>query len=223
MLTGSLKTFQRQRQALIGLSLAAPLLLLAGAWLWVDRVVLAPAAPGDQDDGRACLTFVCHERGLPRLSAAEAEKFLHRQSRRLIEDPAFARQFAAAVRTASPEELTALRRNVLLAFKPLVLRDARRCAELEGGPRTAYLDERIVAYNRMCRVAAASGVGRLDFGALTAVDAADLLNLVLNHTSPQERRDVERYLAVLRSRVEAILADEALRREFERRIAAPSD
>lgn len=226
MLTGSLKTFHRQRQALIALSLAAPVLLLAGAWWWVDRFLLAPPVPGDGTAAEQCVSFICNDKGLPRLGGDDAERYLQWQARRFIADPDYARRFVAASHAAPPEDRQAFREHLFDAFKPLLMRDVRRCEALEGEQREAFIDDRIVEYNRIVRVIDRSPVGRkvreTDIGAMSNPEKLAMLQMVLSRTTEEERERAQRYGGLLAARIGQILADAELRAEFERRIAEPA-
>jgi hypothetical protein len=223
MLTGSLKTFHRQRQALIGLMLVGPVLLLAGAWWWVNSFLLAPAVPTDRTPADQCVSFICHEKGLPRLRGEESQRFLEWQARRFIRDPEYARRFVAASHSAAPEERQAFREHLFDAFKPLLMSDVRRCERLESAERAAFIDERIVEYNRIVRVLEQSAVGqgarKMNAGAMSDSDKLAMLQMALSRTTEDERERAQRYASVLGARIGQILADAELRAEFERRIA----
>ncbi len=226
MLTGSLKSFHRQRQALIALSLAAPVLLLAGAWWWVDRFLLAPPVPTDATPAEQCVGFICNAKGLPRLRGDAAERYLQWQARRFVADPHYARRFVAASHTAPPEERQAFREHLFDAFKPLLMRDVRRCESLEGPRRDAFIDDRIVEYNRILRVIDRSPVGQeirqANVAPMSDSEKLAMLQMVLSRTTDEERARAQRYGALLGARIAEILADAELKAEFERRIAEPA-
>ncbi len=85
--------------------------------------------------------------------------------------------------------------------------------------REAYLDERIVAYNRLRLLWGEVRVSKNDLG-VSGGSPAEALALVMERTSEEERRVGLEYAQALKTRVEAILADPTLKAEFEARIAA---
>lgn len=218
MLTGSLKSFQRYRRVLTGLALVAPLLLLGAAYWLIGNVLLVPRVPDQTTSALDCVGFICHEKGLPRLSASESEAYLLQQTRRFLNDTNFARQFAAALRTSTPSELQAYHENVLGAFKPLFMRDVDKWHALTGDAKASFLDQRIVEYNRMSRMAARAPAAGIDLGPGLDVDKLALLKILMDKTTEQERDDAAGFLLALKTRIEQILADPALHEEFEKRI-----
>ena len=122
---------------LVVLVLAGPVLVLGAAYVWVDRVLLAPRVPDETSGALDCVAFICDEKGLPRLSLAESEAFLLQQTRRIFNDVTFAKQFAAALRTSTPADQQDFHEHVFNAFKPLLMRgkepgdDHRHAAKLQ--------------------------------------------------------------------------------------------
>lgn len=218
MLTGSLKSFRHYKRIVTGLALVGPVLVLGAAYLWVDRVLLAPRVPDETTSALDSVTFICHEKGLPRLSFEETEAFLLQQTRRIFNDVTFAKQFAAALRTATPSEQQNFHAHVFKAFKPLLMRDIGKWLELAGDRKASYLDDRIVEYNRMSRMAARAPTAGADLGSGISVDNAATLKMVMENTTEAERQSVETYLKALAVRIGQILADPVLTAEFEKRI-----
>jgi hypothetical protein len=164
--------------------------------------------------------FIVHEKGLPRLSDPQREAFVEQQVRRLVKDPAFRASFLAEYRTSSPEEQKAFRANLFDAFKPIVMRDLRRYRELDAPARREFLDERIVAYNRMNAFRGEVRISKDAVGG-AAPSSGEILQLLIDKTTDEERQLGMAYAAALRARVEEILADQELKTKFEARIAAP--
>jgi hypothetical protein len=99
--------------------------------------------------------------------------------------------------------------------------DVRRFHELPEAARPAYLDERIVAYNRLSKLLSNVQVDKNIAG--SPADAqADLLSTLMQKTTEAERQMGLAYAQALAGRVAAILADPELKADFETRIAAPS-
>lgn len=218
MLTGSLKSFQQNRRILIGSALVGPLLLMGAAYWLIGNVLLVPRVPDETTSALDCVAFICHEKGLPRLSASATEAYLLQQTRRFLNDPNFARQFAAALRISTPSELQAYHEHVLGAFKPLFMRDVDKWFALLGDSKSSFLDERIVEYNRMSRMAARAPAAGIDLGPGLDVDKLALLKILMDKTTEQERDAAAGFLLALKTRIEQILADPALHDEFEKRI-----
>lgn len=212
--------FYRSRPVLLAGVCVAPLLVLGVLWWLVTQVLLVPGVPKPQTSAADVLQFIVHEKGLPRLSPVQREEFVRAQTRRLVWDAAYRQAFLAEYRTSSPEEQKAFRANLFEAFKPMVLRDGRRFDELETEARQAFLDERIVEYNRMN---AFRGEARLTKDALggAAPSSAEVLQLLIDKTSAEERQVLSGYGAALRVRIEEILANPELKTAFDARIAAP--
>lgn len=216
---GSTATFYRVRRAAWLLAIAAPLVALAATWWLLSNVLLAPAVPDDHTPAAEVVAFLAHDKGLPRLTDAERDALIRRHLRRWSTDAHYRYEFATAVRRSTTEERTAFRRHVFDAFKPLVLTDVRQYHAANSESQQVYLDDRIVAYNRMTRALGGAGVDRAALGdALPS--STDLMNLVLARTSEEERSLATAYLTALGRRIEQIVADPALRQEFEARIAA---
>ncbi|MGE0479312.1 MAG: hypothetical protein AB7Q17_02450 [Phycisphaerae bacterium] len=215
---GSTATFYRVRRAAWVLAIAAPLVALGAAWWLLSNVLLAPAIPASDTPAADVVAFLTHDKGLPRLTDAERSALIQQHLRRWSADARYRSEFATAVRRSTTEERAAFRRHVFDAFKPLVLTDVRQY-HAAADAQQDYLDERIVAYNRMTRALGGAGVDRAALGdALPS--SADLMNLVLARTSEAERSLATAYLTALGRRIEQIVADPTLRQEFEARIAA---
>lgn len=212
----------RYRKALLWTAAIAPLLVAGGLYWIVNTVVLAPATPGATTDGPSLARFVIHERGLPRLSAVQAQRVLTQQAARLAENETLRERFLATVRTSSPNEQAAFREHLLGVFKPLLMRHVDEFFELTGPQRQEYLDRRIVEYNRL---SAAVGKTELNSDALKALapSKTELLTWVTTNTTADERERAGTYGAAIAARVEAILADPELKEEFERRIGRPAE
>jgi len=216
---GSIKTLYRLRRALVVAAVAAPVLLLAGVWALVTQVLMVPAVPDATSSPEAVFGFIVHPKGLPRLDAPQAQAVIEQQLERLRLDSQFRQRFLAEYRVASPDEQSAFRANLFDVFKPLVLADVRKYHELPVAQRPAYLDERIVAYNRLKALWGEVHISKHDLGPATP-GPQEALQLLMQKTTEEERRMGLAYAEALRARVEEILADPALKTEFESRIAA---
>ena len=217
---GSVKTLYRLRTLVLVLACAAPVVVLGGLWLLVTEVLLVPAVPDAQTAPDAVAQFIMHEKGLPRLNRARSEAFLKQQILRLIQDERFRDRFAAEYRVSSPEQQKAFREQLFDAFKPLVLDDIQRYHALPEAARPAYLDDRIVAYNRMSKLLGSVQIDKSIAGS-PAQNQADILGLVMQKTTDEERHMGIAYGQALAARVTEILADPQLKADFETRIAAP--
>lgn len=217
---GSVTTLYRLRRVVLVVACAAPVVVLGGLWLLVTRVLLVPAVPGADTPPDEVAQFIMHEKGLPSLDREHCEAFLKQQILRLIQDERFRKRFAAEYRVSSPEQQRAFREHLFDAFKPLLMDDIRRYHALPEPDRPAYLDERIVAYNRMSKLLANVNIDQ-DMAAAPPGDSADLLGLLMQKTTEEERRAGLAYGQALGARVNQILADPQLKAEFEARIAAP--
>lgn len=219
MNTATRSTFYLSSGVRKGAALVAPVLVLGGIWLLVTQVLMVPGVPGPGAAPDEVAQFIMHEKGLPRLSRARTEEFLEAQVRQMVQREGFLDRFMAEYRTASPEQQSAFRSHLFDAFKPVVMADIREHEVLtEAGERQAFLDERIVAYNRLARFWGNTTIskGMLGPGALSPQETLDFL---LNKTTEEERQSGIAYAQALRARVEEILADPELKAEFEARIA----
>jgi hypothetical protein len=217
---GSIATFYRARRALVVLAWLAPVLLLAGAWVLVDEVLLAPRIPDEQTPANELLAYIVNSRGLPRLSAERRCTLLEQQARRLLADAALRAQFLAAYRTAGRDEQEAFRVHVFDAFKPLVMRDVRGYSALAADDsRRSFLDQRIVAYGRLAAMWGSARISRRVLGS-GAPDTGELLQLVMDRTSADERDAAAAYLKAYAARVGEVLADPELKRALEEQVAA---
>jgi len=208
----------RIRRVLVLLGCAAPVVILAGVWWLVTEVLLVPSVPDASTPPDEVVQYITHPKGLPRLDPARVEAFLYAQVHRLLADADFRDRFLSAVRSSSPEEQSAFRAHLFDAFKPIFMRDVHRFHELDGVARREYLDERIVAYNRMSAYAGRVAI-RPDAIHGLAPSQNQLLELLTERTTEQERRLGSAYYAALQARVLEILADPELKAAFETRIA----
>ena len=212
----------RSRKVLVPLACAAPVLVLGAVCLLVTQVLLIPGVPDAATPPDRVAQFIMHEKGLPRLERARFEGFLDVQLPRLLRDQAFRDRFLAEVRTSSSDDQKAFRTHLFDAFKALVLRDADRYFELGGPARAEYVDARIVVYNRMKAFGGDVKIDKGDLFGAAAPTAQEMLSLVTGHTTAEERQRALTYGAALKVRIDVILADPALKAEFEARIGAPT-
>ena len=218
---GSIRTFYQARRVLVILGCAAPVLVLAGVWWLVTQVLMVPAVPDGTTPPDRVASFMMHEKGLPRLHGRQATVFLEQQVRRLVDDDAFRTRFLAEIRTASPEDQKAFRSALFDIFKPMLLEDVKHYQELEGTARRDYLDERIVAYNRLAVYGGKTKISANALGA-AAPSGSELLQMVMAKTTEEERQLGMAYGTAVKARVDEILADPELKADFEARIAAPA-
>lgn len=216
---GSVKTLYRLRRVGLILACVTPVLALAGLWLLVTQVLLVPSTPNESTPPDALARYIMHEKGLPRLKGPRCEAFLQQQIRRLVQDEPFRQRFLAEYRTASPDEQKAFRTHLFDAFKPLVMRDIRGYQQTAEPARQAYLDERIVAYNRMNAFVGDVRLGKSDLGP-AAPGSDEMLQLLMQKTSEEERQAGVAYGVAVAARVQQILADPELKAAMEARIAA---
>jgi hypothetical protein len=210
----------RLRRVLPVAALAAPVVLLLGIWWLVTQVLMVPGVPDEQASGDAVARFIIHANGLPRVDAERRDAFLETQIRRLAQDAAFRERFLAEYRTASPEDQKSFRAHLFDALKPIVFRDIAAYEQQPEGERAAYLDDRIVYYNRVARMWGSTTISKhmLGSGALSPTEA---LEFVLGRTTKQERGRAVAYGQALAARVEQVLASPELKAAMERRIEAP--
>ncbi len=212
------RTLYPVRRILLGLALVAPVLVLGGVWWLVTQVLMTPAVPDTTTPADRLARFMAHAQGLPRLNVVEFEAFLKEQMPRLARDDAFHKRFLLEIRTSSPEEQEAFREHLLDAFKPLVMRDVRAFHGLAGAARAAFVDDRIVDYNRT--LGGELHVNKGDLFGEHAPGSAELLDWLIKKTTEEERQMGIAYIQVLAARVAEILAEPELKAEFEARIAA---
>jgi hypothetical protein len=211
----------RLRKTLVILACVAPVLTLAALYWLVTQVLMIPGVPDAKTPPDRVAQFIIHEKGLPRLERAGFEAFLNVQLARLLRDRPFRDRFLVEVRTASSDDQKAFRTHLFDTFKALVLRDADHYFELAGDARAAYLDERIVAYNRMKAFGGDVTIDKGDLFGAAAPSAEEMLGLVTGRTTAEERQRALTYGAALKTRIDEILAEPALKAEFEARIASP--
>ena len=212
------RTFYRARRILLIAACVAPVLLLASVWWVVTQIVLVPRLPGATTPAERVVQFIEHPKGLPRLDGARGEAFLEQQVGRLVADTAFRDRFLAEVRSSRPDEQSAFRAHLFDTFKPVFMRDVRRFHQLDPDARRAYLDERIVAYNRLSAYAGKTAISPDAVRGL-APTPQQLLQLLTERTTEEERQLGGAYYAALQARVGEILADPELKADFEARIA----
>lgn len=210
--------YRNRRVALLGLCLL-PVVLVGTAWWVVNEIVLARPIPGATAGGEEAVQFIAHEKGLVRLSEPERFDALQQILRRAVAEPTFRNDMVAALRRSTADEVAAFRANIFDTFKPVLMKDVRAYQALNGGALAKFIDERIVAYNRMGAFFANT---RVDKQSLVGVlpEPKDVLALIFSRTTEEERNAALAYQAVLAQRIEQILADPALKAEFEARIAA---
>lgn len=211
----------RRRKTLVVLACVAPVVALGGLYALVTQVLMIPAVPDATTPPDRVAQFVIHEQGLPRLEQSGFESFLKSQLPRLVHDKPFRERFLTEVRTASLDDQKAFRTHLFDAFKVLVLRDADHYFELTGEARAVYLDERIVAYNRMKAFGGDVTIDKGDLFGAAAPSADEMLGLVTGRTTAEERQRGLTYGAALKARIDEILADAALKAAFDGRIRAP--
>jgi hypothetical protein len=217
---GSVKVLYRLRRVLIVAACAAPVLVLGGIWLLVTQVLLVPRVPDATTPAAEVVWFIAHEKGLPRLDQRRFEALLEQQLRRLRQDAAFRAAFVAEYSTSSAEEQKAFRFHLFDAFKPVVMGDIRRFHELRGPAREQYVDERIVAYNRMAVLWGDLRDQEIKATIGPTLTKDELFELLLEKTTEEERALGAAYAQAVAARVAEILADAALKQEFEARIRA---
>ncbi len=215
------RRFDRWRRGLLVLAGVSPLVILAGLYLLVTQVWMVPGVPAAATSADRVAAFIIHEKGLPRLTLPQFEAFLVAQLPRLLRDAAFRERFLAEVRTASLEEQRVFRAHLFESFKQLVLRDAGQYQQLPPDQRTTYLDERIVAYNRLKAFGGEVSIDKGDLFGAAAPGAEELFGLVTGRTTAQERSQALAYGGALKARVDEILASPARKAEIEGRIQAP--
>lgn len=198
---------------------ASPLIVLGAVWWGVNWLLLTPAVPDARTDAAAVVRFAVSDRGLPRLSAAAAQELIRQQFERMLGDGAYREQVAATVRRLPSDEQKAFQTHVIAAIKPLVMADVERFHALSGSARDAFVDERIVNYVRMSRRIQAAGVDKAVF-VKAMPDQQRLLAMLVANTTEQERAAALAFAAAYAARLEEILASEALRSEFEQRVAS---
>lgn len=212
------RRFYLPRSVWVSLAVLAPLVVLGGAWWLVTQLVLAPRVPDAGTTGDRVARFILHERGLPRLSAERQEAFLAAQVPRLIADEGFRGALLAEYRVSSPEQQRAFRVHLFDAFKPVFMRDVRRYHELKGEEQGRFVDERIVTYNRMNALRGNVTISKDALGPVPS--STELTTMLMERTTEEERQRAQEYVAALAERILAILADPALKADFDARIAA---
>jgi len=217
----SVKTLYRMRRLLVVAACAAPVLVLGGVWLLVTQVLLVPRVPDATTPAERVVRFIAHEKGLPRLDERRFEALLEQQLRRLRQDGTYRAAFLAEYSTSSAEEQKAFRGHLFDAFKPLVMRDIRRCHELAGPARQDYVDDRIVAYNRTAVLWGDLRDKDVKATIGPTLSKDELIEVLLQKTTEEERALGAAYGKAIAARVAEIQADPELKQQFEARIAAP--
>lgn len=205
------------RWAGIAAALVAPLLLLGAAWLAVDRLILAPPVPGPEAQAAEVVGFVAHARGLPRLDRQQAVEFLQAQAGRLAREAEFRSAVLAALNRSPAEARAAFEGNLIDVLKPLVMADVYRYKGTPPERQRDFLDDRIVAYNSTAGAYQSAFNKELPTDGLFSRER--LMRLLLSKTTEQERNDALVFGQAYGARVEAIVADPTLKRDFEQRIA----
>ncbi len=213
-----LQTLYQARKALLVLALATPVVVLALVWFVVTQVLMAPAVPDADAPAHRVARFVMHDKGLPRMADDDARRLFHQIVGRLGRDPTYQQAFLAEIHTASPEMQRAFRRHLLSVFKPMLMGDIHDFEACAGDDRQPYLDARIIEYNRIARALGKTGINADAVGVLVP-DKTELFEWLLQNTTEAERAAGMAYFTAIRQRVEEILADPALRDEFEQEIA----
>jgi hypothetical protein len=197
----------------------APVVLMGGLGLAAHFFLLVPAEPRADTPPDEVVAYIAHPDGLPRLSGARREALIQAQITRLVRDETYRRLFLAALRTSTTEEQRAFRSNLFDVFKPIIMADVERYQQTPEAERLPYLDERIIAYNRMARMVGQVHIGKQELGP-AAASPEELFQLLMAKTTEEERARALGFFAALQERVEAILADPQLRADMEARIAA---
>jgi hypothetical protein len=219
MVDPALRAWQLRRALILGGAFLGPLAALGIAWVLVDRLVLTPAVPPIEAPAEAHVEFIAHARGLSRLNGEAAQAFLRGQMRRLADDEAFRLEMVAALNRSSIETRRDFESHILDVVLPPVMEDVRRFTALPSERRRDFIDERIVAYNRL---ASAYRPDKIDQPLpLAGVLSGDrLMRMLMEKIDQRERDDAVLFASLYRARVDEIVADAALKRQFEQRIAA---
>lgn len=217
VIPGSTRTLYIARHAGFALlGLVAIGLAIAAYWA-TDRWILAPPAPTDSSAAPVWIDYLVDERGLVRDDASRAAQRLNGLVRRLLADEPFRHDFAACLRRGSAEEQAAFREHVFDAFKPAILADVRRYHELGDDARTAFLDERLVAFKRLELLSRGSKIDRASW-ADAAGTQAELLKLLAAKTTDEERSLGAAYIRAAAERWNEIRHDPEQLAAFERRL-----
>ncbi|HMQ14553.1 MAG TPA: hypothetical protein PKC49_01140 [Phycisphaerae bacterium] len=214
-----LSAFGLKRSIVVAALLIGPLAGLGLAWLAIDRLLLAPRVPPVTASADEHVRFMAHPRGLPALGRQRAVEFLQARARRLAEDEGFRADVVAALNRSPVELRRSFESNLIDVLKPLVMADVERFAALPAAQRRDFIDGRIVAYNRL---AGAYQSARLEKSTVAEglVSRERLLRLLMEKTSERERDAALRFGEAYGARVQEVLADPLLKRDFEQRIAA---
>jgi hypothetical protein len=214
---GSVQTFYQPRRLILIAACAAPVILLLIVWWAVTQFFLVPAVPDDDASPEAIARFLIHEKGLPRLAPRQAEQVFRRQARRLAADPPLRDRFLRQIRIASPEQQRQLRRHVMDFLKDVLISDIREYHQRPADAQLAYLDERIIDYNRLRNAFGETDLSP-DLVGVLQPSKAEAWDWLMNHTTPEERQLLAEFRQLLVRRIEQILADPELEAEIRRRI-----
>ena len=212
--------FYRNRRLRMILLAVLPVVVIFGLWWFVSQRLLLPGIPDAHTPADQVAQFLMHPEGLPRLEHQRALAVLETQLRRLAADQAFLNALAAEIRTSPLEEQRALREHIFDVYKPELMRDIRKYHELPAAQRQDFLDERIVYYNRLQSAGSQVHINKEMLWGPTAPTPQELLEWLYTKTTEEERQLGMAYARALAARVEQIMADPALKAEFEKRISA---
>lgn len=204
------------KRVLIVLACVAPLVLLAGAWWYVNAVLLVPPVPTAQSDAESTIDYYISDKGLPRMEPAAAWKFLFSQMHALSTDEARKQSFVTALRRRSAEEQEAFGNAVVDVVLPRMMGDARAFVALTG-EKEPFLDGRLIEYARLESMIQSLRVDRGQRGGLK-LDDQMLKKLLTEKTSDEDRGRGQVYLKALASRFGEIVADEELKAKYEQQM-----
>lgn len=216
---GSTRTFYRARRILVIAACLAPVILLGGAWLVVTRVVMAPPVPTATATADEVVRFLIHPQGLARLGAEQAETVFRTQLGRLATNADLRADFLREFRISSPDEQRAFQEHLFDVFKNIIMADVHEFQSLDPNAQPAYIDARIVEYNRLSRALGKDGISA-NAGQAILPDEREALAMLLQRTTDNERQMGVAYFGAIQARVLEILADPDLTADFEARIAA---
>lgn len=195
-----------------------PVMLLGAAWWIVAEFALAPRAPTNQSTARACLDYLAHPKGFPRLSQSEKEGFLRRLTARGARDAAFLESMMSELRRSEPDLIASLRDHLFAALKPVLMADVDHYLALDASSRQKFLDERIVEYNRLGAFVGQMRLEKSVSKGMPRSDPREWLAWLMSNTTESERERGSAYMAALAARISVINDDAVLKGEFEERI-----
>lgn len=216
MLPGDLNAFHRQRRWLIALLVIVPLLLVGAAWWGINAYVLHISEPTDAEPAEKWFAYVIDPMGLPRADRTTREAFFHRHLKR-CQEPKYAQEFAAAIRSATSEERERIVTLLWDTFMPSILSDARSYFELTPDRQTPFLDECIFKYMELVSALKATKMGKSD--GLTGSNDLQLFMRLVDRLPPDDQSVVIKFWEKMQQRVAEIMADaQGLRKKFEERL-----